>query len=200
MSENNILDIDITQNPADEEVIEIFNEETTPSDDESKVEGEETTPSDTPKAKNKSNFKKILKASKAKDKRIADLEAKIADNKGNEEEEENEDNDSDEPLYDRVDLLEFITDTPWAWELKNQIKETLDEFPWISFEKALAYAKSQWPMESKSHTMFNTKSVKVSKKKKLTELTIEEAWNANLNSEQYDIWSKAQEKTVNPFG
>lgn len=199
MWKETVLDIDITQDPS-QEVIEIPNEDTTPSDDKSKAEVEDTTPSETqkPKQKNKSNFKNLAKAKRILEKENAELKAKLAWEDA--EDDDEEEDDSDEPLYDRVDLLEFITDTPWAWELKNQIKETLDEFPWISFEKAFAFAKAQIPEESASHTMFNTKSVQTPKSKKLNDLTVEEAANANLTPEQYDTWSTSQKKNVNPFG
>ena len=202
MSSTTQLDIDITANPNDE-VITIPNEETTTSDEQSQDVGEETTTSDpqTPK-KNKSNFKKLASANKKKDKQIAELEAKLAEGWGDIEFEDDsiDDNDSDELSYDRVDLLEFLTDTPWAWELKNEMKEALDEFPWISFDKALAYAKAQIPQESRSHTMFNAKSSVTPTKKKLTELTSEEAGKSNLTPRQYDTWANAQKPEVNPFG
>lgn len=48
--------------------------------------------------------------------------------------------------------------------------------------------------------MFNAKSTTAPKTKKLTDLTPEEATKANLTSEQFDTWSNAQKKNVNPFG
>jgi len=199
MSDKQVLDIDITQDPTQNEpsqdTIEIPSEDTTASDDKSESSREETTTSDMQK-KNKSNFKKLSDLNKEKDRRIAELESKLSEKPDEVEDDSVDDSTTD---YDRVDFLEFITDTPWAWEIKNQIKEALDEYPWISFEKAFAYAKAQLPEESQSYKMFNTKSVNAPKKKKLTELTHEEAWTMKLSAEQYDTWANAQKKTVIPF-
>jgi len=203
MSWTEELDIDITQNPGEQEIpgneiIDIASEDTPPSD-KTKVDVEdETTPPAKKEAWNKSNFKKLAKSNKAKDARIAVLEAKLAEGADNDVDDADEDDD-DELSYDKVDLLEFITDTDWAAPYKNQIKEALEEFQGISFEKALAFAKAQQPEESKSHQMFNAKSVTAPKTKKLADLTPEEVANANLTPEQIDAWSNSQKKDVNPF-
>lgn len=208
MSETNVLDIDITQDPAkmtadpSQELIDLSSEDDTASDEESKTDIEETTSSETKTQKNKSNFKKLAKSNKEKDKRIAELEAELAKRGSDQEEDEEDDysSDSEDLSYDRVDFLEFVTDTPWAAGMKNEIKEALEEFPGISFDKAFAYAKAQLPEESRSKTIFNAKSVTTSKRKQLKDLTREEAASANLTAEQYNTWANSQKTKVNPFG
>lgn len=200
MSEQLLSDTDFSKPPVEEE-IKVPGEETTASDETSEQEVEETTPSEVPAKKNKSNFKALSKANKEKDKRIAELEARIAEQSNEEDdiqEDENQEEESSEP-YDRIDLLEFIVDTPGAAQYKAWIEEALTDFPGISFEKALAYSKAQLPTESSSKKVFNTKSTKAPKTKKISELTPEEAANANLSVEQYDQWSASQKKSVNPF-
>ena len=193
MESNEVLDMDMTQDPSQVEIEIESGVDSTP-DVTSEIEVEVETPSETktPK-KNKSNFKKLSESNKAKDKRIADLEAQINWTDSEEVEEST-------ASYEKVDLLEFLTETEWAAAYKESIKETLAEFDGISFEKAFAYAKSLSPTESKSHSLFNAKSATVSKKKKVSELTQEEAVKANLNSEQFDTWSNNQNHAVNnPF-
>lgn len=197
MSEQILSDMDFSQPPVEEE-IEITDEVAIASDETSEQEAEETTPSEKPVKKNKSNFKALSKSNKEKDKRIAELEAKIAEQSSDEEEDETEE--ELEESYDRVELLEFIVDTPGAAQYKAGIEEALNDFPGISFEKALAYSKAQLPEKSVSKTTFNTKSSQAPKTKKISDLTPEEAANANLSVEQYDQWSASQKKSVNPFG
>lgn len=199
MSEQVISETDFSQPPVEEET-KATDEMVTISDETSKEETEETTPSEKPVQKNKSNFKALSKSNKEKDRKIAELEAKIVAQSGDLEEEETVEEEWSEETYDRVELLEFIVDTPGAAQYKAGIEEALNEFPWVSFEKALAYSKAQLPEQSVSKTNFNTKSVNTPKTKKISDLTPEEAANADLSVEQYDAWSASQKKSVNPFG
>ncbi len=197
------LAIDITKAPDEQvipgdEIIDVASEDTPPSVDDTKVDVEDTTPPAKQKHSNKSNFKKMSQSLKTKDARIAELEAEAAGKKAPET--EIEDDDEWELSYDKVDLLEFITDNEWANLYKEQMKDLLDEFPGMTFEKALTFAKAQEPEESKSHTMFNAKSSTAPKTKKLSSLTPEEAAEADLTPAQMDAWSKSQKEDVNPFG
>lgn len=71
----------------------------------------------------------MQESSKAKDKRIAELEAQLAE-KGSNDEQDEDDSDSDdfEPSYDKADLLEFLIDND-AKDYKAGIIEALDEYP-----------------------------------------------------------------------
>jgi len=85
MSDTNEIEVDITKAPVDtqDQLVELTPvEPTTGSEDNSEdVDGEDTTSQDEEKApkkrSNKSNFKNLAKSNKAKDKKIAALEAKL---------------------------------------------------------------------------------------------------------------------------
>jgi hypothetical protein len=87
MSEQVISETDFSQPPVEEE-IKATDEMVTISDETSKEETEETTPSEKPVQKNKSNFKALSKSNKEKDRKIAELEAKIVAQSGDLEEED----------------------------------------------------------------------------------------------------------------
>jgi len=181
MSNETELEVDITNIP-DEEVITIDNEETTTSE--------------TVMHTNKSNFKKLAKSNKEKDRKIAELEAKLV----------NQDNSDDDLDLEYEDEDDFDTSFEEEFEdetskLKKLTKQAKNDFPWIEFDKALEYAKTQLSREKESNSFstFNTKSSKAPVKKKITELTAEEVVNQNLSPEQFEAWSNSQTQSVNPF-
>ena len=202
MKDETELEIDITAAPEDVEVT-IESEDDIASDDidvSEQDQEEDTTTSDEKKPKkksNKSNFKKLSEANKAKEKRIAELEAKLESQEWADDEDDEEEDEW--PWYEKVDLLEFLTETEWAPALKDEIKQALEEFKGISFKKAFEYAKATWPQQSTSKRNFSSKSSEAPKTKKLKDLTREEAVN-NLNVTQFDAWEKSQRKDSNVFG
>ena len=206
MPTDELLDIDITkdpgesveqENPGDIE-IEVPNEDTPPSDDKSKVEVEDKTTPPEKKSSNRSNFKKLAKSEKALKKENADLKAKLAEKSGDvdvdDEDEEEEIVDFDKEFNDELEIEESDTQ-----KLKRLTKETMERFPSMTTKEAITYTKAQQPVESKSHMMFNTKSVISWNKKKLIDLTPEEVAKSNLSPEQRDARDTSRGKSSNPF-
>lgn len=169
------LEIDVVDDLNGEETVEIESEETDTSDDKSKKTVEDNTPSNKSK---KSNWKKMSKSLKAKDKEIADLKAKLA---GDDEDEDYSEDDTDEDVeIDENKLTRFFMKNKDAIEHEEGILSALQQFPNMSFEQALTFTKAN-NSESTSSKSFTTKSVKQTKK--LSDLSEEEAlkhykWNA----------------------
>jgi len=166
------LDFELIDESADQdETIVETNEEESSTSTKVKNEDEENTSSTKGK---KSNWKKMSKAMKAKDKEIADLKAKLVNNDSDWEDEEDEFED-DSTGFDKTEFRFFTIENPEAKEYKNQMEATLDEYPNMSFEDALTLVKAKIPTESSSSNDFSSKSSNVKVRKKLADLTDEEA-------------------------
>lgn len=121
---------------------------------------------ETPKKKNPSNFKKLSKALKwalaeleEKEKLIAKLSA-----------------DKKEPQADNTEFRLFLVENPEAVEYKAELKEMMSnpKYTALDLDEMLDFVKVKFP-KSQDKEDFDLKSKQTIAKKKLTELTNEEA-------------------------
>ena len=188
------LDFEIIEDNAEVQVdndIET-NEEIIPSDDESKDDnGEDTSPA---KSK-KSNWKKMVASNKKKDKRISDLEAKLSKEykkpKKSEiyEYEYKDDGDlEDEISYDKTEFRFFLVEEEWARNYRKDMEDVLQKYPNMPFQDALDFAKAKTPPESKSSNNFSTKWSNTKVRKRMSDITEDEA--LQLPSDKYLKYQK----------
>ena len=160
------------------------------SDDKSKKSDEQNTGST---KSNKSNWKKINKLNKAllaENARLKD-EAKKAKSKPVTPD-EFDDLDDDEPIFDKTEFRFFIIENPDAKDYKNDIENIMTYNPTLSLEDAFALAKAKKPKQSQSSDDFNTKSVNTKVRKRLEDLTEEEA--LKLDGTKYLQYMRAKWK------
>ena len=84
-----------------------------------------------------------------------------------------EDDDSD--VFDRTEFRFFVIENPEAKDFSKEIEAIVSTNPTLDFEDALALAKAKKPKESTSSDDFSTKSVNTKVRKRLGDLTEEEA-------------------------
>lgn len=184
---SNDLDFELIDDSVDEQdnsTIET-EEDTNTSDDKSENSEEQNTPSAKSK---KSNWKKMSKALKAKDKEIAELKAKLSWKSEDDADDDFDDLDWDD--FDRNEFRFFLLENSEAKEYQKEIEWVLENYPWISFDDALALAKAKKPQESKSTNDFETKSVNTKVRKKISDLTEEEA--LKLDWATYLKWARSK--------
>lgn len=151
-------------------------------------ETEETQDEDTAK-KNKSNWKKVSeKAKKAEmlEKRVAELEASLE-----EWESTNPDIAESKKEMKRVERLEqeiFLARNPDAEEHLDEINSLTSKYSGMDRKDAWEFLKAKMPKESTSKTEFSTKSAPVNTKKKLEDISEEEA--LKLDKAQYSKWAE----------
>lgn len=178
------LDFELVDDSVDgqEEVTVESDEETTSSDDKSEKGSEDNT---TSAKSNKSNFKKISKLNKALLAENKKLKAKMAQKaKAEESQDDFEDLEEDGAEgFDKTEFRFFVLENPEAKEFAQDIEEIMDEYPNMDFKDALALAKAKKPTESKDSDDFTTKSVNTKVRKRLGDLTQEEA--LKLPTKQY---------------
>ena len=166
------LDFELIDESADQDdsIIETNEEDASTS---AKAKNEDEDKNTTSTKSKKSNWKKMQKASKAKDKRIADLEAKLAkqDSQSDKEEFEFEDEDG----FDKTEFRFFIIENPEAKDYKDELMSTLEKYPSMSFNDALTLVKAKTPKESTSSNDFSSKWSNIKVRKRLADLTEEEA-------------------------
>ena len=168
------------------------NEEIDTSDDKSK-ENDERNTSSTAKS-NKSNWKKINKLNKAliaENSRLKD-EAEKAKLKPVTPINEFDDLDDDEPIFDKTAFRFFIIENPDAKDYRDDIENIMTYNPTLSLEDAFALAKAKKPKQSQSSDDFNTKSVNTKVRKRLEDLTEEEA--LKLDGTKYLQYMRAKWK------
>jgi len=168
------LDFELIDDSADQEDSTVeTNEETTTSEDDSKASSEGNTTSTKSK---KSNWKKMSKAMKQKDQQIADLKAQLASSDSLDDDDDDDyDFDDDTSGFDKTEFRFFTIENPEAKEYRNELESTLGKYPDMSFEDALTLVKAKKPKESSSSTSFSSKSSNVKVRKRLADLTEEEA-------------------------
>lgn len=137
-------------------------EETTVEEEQASDENQNDVQEEEVVKKNPSNFKKLSKALKWATATIKELEDKLASL------------DEKPKQNDTTELRLFLVENPEAKEYKEGIQEALNEFPNISLEKAYAYAKVNTP-KSQDKEDFNLKNRTVEQKKKLEDLSDDEA-------------------------
>lgn len=159
-------------------------EETSNSDDKSKKE--EATDTSPARKSNKSNFKKINKLNKALIAENKRLKEKLSTTKTSSD--DFDDDDDDDISFDRNEFRFFLIENPEAKEYSKEIENTINLYPNLSFEDALALAKAKQPKKSQSSDDFSTKSVNTKVRKRLSELTEEEA--LKLDNSKYLEWAR----------
>lgn len=177
----------------DTEEVEIEQEEetkedTTASDEESKTDSEEDTTSS-----KKSNWKRMSKVNKWLKSENASLKQRIAElekGQGKQEDIDDEEDIDDGNSYDELDLRLFLIENSEAKDHKKGIIEALDKYPNMSFDDALDFAKAKTPKQSHSSTDFSSKGTMVKTKKKLSQLTEEEA--LKLDGATYLKWARSK--------
>ena len=182
---SNELDFELIDDSSDQwEQAEVeTNEWSNDSDSqESKQDTEENTAS-TAKS-NKSNWKKINKLNKALIAENAKLKAEAEKAKSKPTQfDEFDDLEEDDIIIDKNELRFFLIENPEAKEFKNEIENIVNDYPNLSLDDALALAKAKKPKQSTSSDDFNTKSVNTKVRKRLEDLTEEEA--LKLDSTKY---------------
>lgn len=148
----------------------------------------EETQDDTAK-KNKSNWKKVsekAKQAEALAKRVAELEASLE-----EWESTNPDIAENKKEAKRVEKLEeeiFLARHSDAEEHIDEINALTAKYQGMTRKEAWEFLKAKMPQESKTKTEFSTKSAPVTTKKKLEDLSEEEA--VKLDKAQYAKWAE----------
>jgi len=172
------LDFELIEDSADQDDSTVeTNEETTPSVKTKEVVEENTT------STKKSNWKKISKINKGLKsenskllEKIKELEAsKVEDTDDDFDDVEDFDDEDTDDDFDKNEFRWFINDNPEAKDFQEQIRSMLDKYPSMSFEDAFDLVKAKTPRESTSSNDFSTKSSNVKVRKKLADLTDEEA-------------------------
>jgi len=172
---SNELDFVLVDDTTDglEETTTEATEGTTASEEYSKTDSEENTTSTKDKKSNWKKMAKTLKALRAENAELRKAQAKKA--VANDDDDEDYDFDDDEIGFDKTEFRFFTIENPEAKEYKDQMEATLNKYPDMSFEDALALVKAKIPQESSSSNDFSSKSSNVKVRKKLADLTDEEA-------------------------
>lgn len=170
------LDFELIDDADDgQDTIEVETKEWTDDSDsdESKQDSEDNT---TSAKRNKSNFKKISKLNKALMAENKKLRAEKAKQAKAKQEDDFEDLEYDDvEVFDKTEFRFFLIENPEAKEYSGEIKDIMSANPTLDLDDALALAKAKKPKESTSSNDFNTKSVNTKVRKKLSDLTEEEA-------------------------
>lgn len=138
---------------------------------ESSEDSDEGQNSDKNANSGKSNFKKLSTALKQERKEKEELKARLSSVESYLLEHSDQ---SYKPTNnEETNLRLFIVESPEAKEYKDEIKQALLDYPWISLEKAFLLAKATKPQPSKSKTDFDLRSS--SKPKDFKSMNDEEA-------------------------
>lgn len=144
-------------------------EEATPSDKTKEGSGEDTTPAKW--KKNKSNWKKAAKKIQA----LTEENRKLREWRWSLDDDDDDDDDG-ETYVSSTEMRLFVVENPEAKEYKDEIESIIEESKGIlSFERAFTLAKAERPQESQDEDDFKTKWSNVKVKKRLVDLTEEEA-------------------------
>jgi len=166
------------------------NEDTTSSEEDSKTSSEGNTSSTKSK---KSNWKKMSKTMKDQAKLIAKLEAKLEwTSSANDDDDEWDYEDEEEGGFDKTEFRFFTIENPEAKEYSKQLESALNTYPNMSFEDALTLVKAKTPTESTSSNDFSSKSSNVKVRKRLADLTEEEA--LKLSNSKYLEYQRSKGK------
>lgn len=172
MSNTEDLDFELIEDDdiIDDDIEIETDEEATPSGKTKEGSGEDTTPAKG-KKKNTSNFKKLAKINKA----LKEENRLLREGKSKVDPTEPEDDD-DEPYVSSTEMRLFIVENPEAKEYKEAIETIIEESKGtLWFERAFTLAKAEKPKESEDEDDFKTKWSNVKVKKRLIDLTEEEA-------------------------
>lgn len=167
------LDFELIDESADQdESTTETSEETTTSEEDSKSSSEEDTSSTKSKKSNWKKMSKTIKDLRAENEALK--KAKVTKTEDVDDEEEY-DFDEEEGGFDKTEFRFFTIENPEAKEHQKQMESLLEKYPNMSFEDALTFVKAQTPQESTSSKDFSSKWSNVKVRKKLADLTEEEA-------------------------
>ncbi len=156
-------------------------------DDSANAEKVDEVPNTTSTKSKKSNFKKLSKLNKALK----------AENKKLREQAERNNNDDDDDYdfeedeageFDRTEFRFFTIENPEAKDFSEDIEAIVTDNPNMSFEDALLFAKAKRPKTSTSSNDFNTTSANTKVRKKLADLSRDEA--LKLDNTKYLEWAR----------
>lgn len=183
MAEKTILEVDLdqdsTSNEQDDGSTETFIEE-----------GDDNTPSQ--ESKNESNFKKLYKSNKEKEKALAEKEAIIAKQARELEAWKSENPELVSAQYgnkkqEEMEIKIFGLENPEAKSHIETVQATALEYG-LPLDKAWKLVKADLPTESKTTSEFDFKSAPIKVKKSMKDVTAEEA--LKLSPAQQTIWRK----------
>jgi len=127
----------------------------------------------------KSNFKKMSKINKWLKAENAELQKRLKALEVNDidvdDDEEDYDNYDEVNGFDKTEFRFFTIENPEAKEYRTWMESILEEYPNMSFEDALALVKAKTPKESTSSNDFSSRWSNVKVRKRLADLTDEEA-------------------------
>lgn len=143
-------------------------------------------------SKNESNFKKLYKSNKEKEKALAEKEALIAEQARELQEwrELNPDYVAEKSSNKSIESMEikvFGLENPEAKQHLDEVKATAKTY-WLPLEKAWKLVKADLPTPSESTSDFDLKSSPNKVKKSMKDVTAEEA--LKLTSAQQAEWRK----------
>jgi len=197
MSETQNFELeDGTEIIVDDTTVDVDLDDSGESTDDSVLETKDSEEDDnqsSEKGKAKSNWKKLLQKNKDQARRIQELEASSSDD--NSEDVKPKDNKSVD-TNTKLEVMEFVLDNPDAKEYKSEILKVMETYAIDDVNKAFTFAKAENP-QSDTKNDFSLKSEGLKKKKRVSDLTEEEA--VQLPNHLYLQWDRAQKKR-SPFG
>jgi len=187
---SNDANIEVEIIPENDDTVQL-DESTNDSGENQDVSEEDNSLSD--EKKNTSNFKKLSKAKKDAEKRAAEAEKRAEEAERrlanlDSEEDPLEEPVGSEPKGDLEKRLFFI-ENPEAKEYADAIEDELLEYPWLSYEKALALAKANNPKSESTQGIVAGKPRRTVRKK-ITDLSETEA--QSLNNADYLKYLRSQ--------
>ena len=182
MSNDNEVEFDID---------DVATTEPNPSSTEIEIEWEDDNTSQQ-ESKNESNFKKLYKSNKEKEKALAEALAEKAElaRELKEWRELNPDiawEKSSSKSNEALELKVFGLENPEAKEHLSKVKEASNLY-WLPFEKAWTLVKAELPKPSESTSDFDLRSSPNKVKKSMKDVTAEEA--LKLSPAQQSEWRK----------
>ena len=183
---SNELDFELIEDSTDgwDEVIIETNEGTAASDSsESKTDSEENTSSTKSKKSNFKKLSKLNKALKAENKKLREQANKDID-----DDDDYDDDDDEASEFDRTEFRFFSIENPEAKDFSTEIEDIVSDNPNMTFEDALTLAKAKRPKTSTSSDNFNTTSANTKVRKRMADLTRDEA--LKLPNNKYLEWAR----------
>ena len=178
------LDFELVEDTVDGQAEATIETDESTTDSANAEEGSEENTDTSTKGK-KSNWKKMSKINKGLKAENAELRKKLNALNANESDDDwdYDDDDVESFEFDRTEFRFFTIENPEAKEYKAQMEEVLSDYPNMSFDDALALVKAKTPQESTSSTDFSSKWSNVKVRKRLEDLTEDEA--LKLDNKKY---------------
>lgn len=143
----------------------------------------ETTDDET--SKNTSNFKKLSKAYRKTNSELKKYKKMV------EKLQKTDNGDEFDEWNDDLEMRLYFIENPEAKKHKDEVVDILDKYPNMSKEDALTLAKARSPKESDDVNDFDLSSAVRTGKKKIEDLSEEEALKLDMN--EYKKWAAKNE-------